>query len=364
MTAAPCAAGARGRDPGIDLTKALASQLIVLHHLAFYGPMADHAAVLWPPLFDALARHARIVVQVFLVLGGYLAARGLAPQGRLPAHARPLALLAGRYLRLVLPLAAVLVLAIVAAALAGRWMDHASVPAAPRLAQVLAHLLLLQDLLGIEALSAGVWYVAIDFQLYAMLLGVLLVARGIERRRPGHGAVAPWCVFGLVAASLLFVNREPAWDIGAPYFFGAYGLGVLAAWWTGAGGAARWRVALLALLVALALLLEYRSRIALAAAVAVALVGWTGRAQAGALPALPLVAWCGGISYALFLVHFPICLLVNAAFERFVPHTPWLQLAGVLTAWAASMAGAALFHRLVERPALQWVGRRQVLRAA
>jgi hypothetical protein len=36
----------------IDTLKALACQLIVLHHLAFYGPMSDHAYSLAPDLIS------------------------------------------------------------------------------------------------------------------------------------------------------------------------------------------------------------------------------------------------------------------------------------------------------------------------
>ena len=67
----------------IDALRALASILIVLHHLAFYGPMADHVRPVWPRLWQWMANDARMAVQVFLVLGGYLAARSLAPAGRL-----------------------------------------------------------------------------------------------------------------------------------------------------------------------------------------------------------------------------------------------------------------------------------------
>ena len=54
------------RLPLIDLLKVIGSQLIVLHHLAFYGPMADYAAPLMPALMGWLSDHARVVVQVFL----------------------------------------------------------------------------------------------------------------------------------------------------------------------------------------------------------------------------------------------------------------------------------------------------------
>ena len=67
----------------VDALKAVSSQLIVLHHLAFYGPMSDAAHMLAPGLIGWLADYARIAVQVFLVISGFLAARSLAPGGQL-----------------------------------------------------------------------------------------------------------------------------------------------------------------------------------------------------------------------------------------------------------------------------------------
>ncbi|RZT98210.1 acyltransferase family protein [Rivibacter subsaxonicus] len=342
----------------VDLLKAVASQLIVLHHLAFYGPMSDHAALLAPALFGWLAQHGRLAVQVFLVLGGFLAARQLAPLMQLRPNQhrlRPvLEQLRRRYLRLVLPLASMLVLALLAAAVARRWMEHDSIPAAPSLPQVLAHLALLQDVLDIEALSAGVWYVAIDFQLFALLLLLLAVAAGIGKRLRLREPLAPWFVAALVAASLLRFNRDADWDVAAPYFFGSYGLGVLSAWWLAAG---RPRVPALAmaLLVLVALGLEWRTRIALAVSVALFVALVEGRMDWLRGSAAQATRWLAGISYAVFLVHFPICLLVNAAFDAFVPAEPALQAAGIGLAWALSVLAGALFHRWVERPAGRWL---------
>jgi peptidoglycan/LPS O-acetylase OafA/YrhL len=74
------------------------------------------------------------------------------------------------------------------------------------------------------------------------------------------------------------------------------------------------------------------------------------------------VAWLGRISYSVFLVHFPVCLVVNAAFDRFVVDHPGAHGAGVLLAWAASATAGAVFYRWVESPAMRWVSRRAGVR--
>ena len=47
------------RLPAIDALKAIACVLIVLHHLAFYGPMADVAKPLMPGVIGFLDEYAR-----------------------------------------------------------------------------------------------------------------------------------------------------------------------------------------------------------------------------------------------------------------------------------------------------------------
>lgn len=397
--------------PAVDLFKAVAAQLIVLHHLAFYGPMSDVVAEVWPQAIEWLARHARLAVQVFLVVAGYLAARQLAPGGRLSLGSAPgrqlahlaelaalgnaapgatlastrtggecaratevFAVLRERYLRLVLPYAAALAFTLACAALARLWLQHASIPPAPEWPQFAAHLFLLQDLLGFDALSAGVWYVAIDFQLFAVLLAVLWAARTLERALGTRRPLAPWAVAALSLASLFYFNRIGAWDVAAPYFLAAYGLGAMAAWWGAAAaqaGALSRRAAapaaaaqgrlhsvlfgVVAAGVVIALAIDWRSRIALAAVVAVVLAAAASWRFCLPRGAQQVVEWASRTSYSLFLVHFAVCLLVNALFTRFMPAAPWVQGLGMLLAWAASVACAALLHHWVEVPALRWV---------
>ena len=46
----------------IDLLRIIAAQVIVLHHLAFYGPLSDHAYPLAASPIDWLYQYGRLAV--------------------------------------------------------------------------------------------------------------------------------------------------------------------------------------------------------------------------------------------------------------------------------------------------------------
>jgi peptidoglycan/LPS O-acetylase OafA/YrhL len=335
----------------------LATQLIVWHHLAFYGPMSDVVFPYAETLISALYEHGRLAVQVFLVMGGYLAARSLLPLLAPPAcvgnRARQpvLGLIWRRYLRLTQPLVVALLLAVVCAAVARSLMDHDSTPEAPSWDQLAAHVLLLQDVLGFDGLSAGVWYLAIDFQLYALLVSWIWVSRQLSRWVGGRTTVWFWSgTVALTVAALLWFNLQPGMDRWAIYFFGSYGLGVLA------HGLASQRphneeVATLVLggLLVLSLLVDWRGRILLAGLVAIGLALASGVSSWPRWTQGPLVRYLTRISYAQFLVHYPVCLLVNALVTSAWPESPAMNALGLLLAWCSSIAVAGVFHGLVEQ---------------
>jgi len=335
----------------INLLKAGAAQMIVLHHLAFYGPMADHVRPLLPGLIGWLSDSARIAVQVFLVIGGFLAAKSLSPAGT-PGYGDPLKAIWRRYVKLAPPFLAATLIAAIASTLASEWMTHHSISPPPTLRQLGAHGLLLHGVLGYSSISAGAWYVAIDFQLYALVVAVLWLAGWVAGPRLRQWLMPVLTSLGL-AVSLLYFNLDSDWDNWAVYFFGSYGLGLMA-WW--AGDPARKPGAVFLLLVMMmmpalaALMVEFRSRIALALVVACALFLF-GRVKAAAAGrGWTPVHWLGRISYSVFLIHFPVCLLVNAAFTRFAPQLPQWQGLGMLTAWGASLLVGDLFYRWIELP--------------
>ena len=331
----------------IDGLKILAAQLIVLHHVVLYAPMADTVAPDWPTVRSFLVDEARFVVQTFLVIGGFLAAQGLS-RG---IDNLPRALLA-RYLRLV-PMLAVALLAVLAASALlppGRWPDW--VTPWPTLGQFIAHLLLLQDVLGIPSLSAGAWYVSIDFQLYALLaVGAAMLPR----------AVLPWATAALSLASLGGFSRDDAFDVWALYFFGAYGLGALAAW-AGRSRPLAWMFGIVCAVHLAVAGFEARPRVALACLTAIALATAASRWQARGRNARWLAYWSDA-SYGVFLIHYAVIVAMTALWLRLNLGGPAAAWSLLLACWAASLAAGAALQRGVGAQPLSRAARKPDPRA-
>ena len=325
--------------PLIDALKGVAAQIILLHHLVSYGPLSKAANAMAPVTAGFLFDYGRMVVQVFLVIGGYLAARALLGSSAL-STIPPGRLIWRRYVRLVIPFAAAMVIAILGAAMARLWLADDAIPAAPTFTQVLAHVLLLHGVIDVPALSAGVWYVAIDLQLYALLTLLLWVGMRFGER----AAVA--LVAATAMAALFHFNRNAELDAWAIYFFASYGMGALVWWGCARGNALRW-LPLLAGITVLALALDFRLRIALALFVALLLALVTLRPQLR-IPDSALLAWLGRTSYSVFLVHFPVCLVANAFYARFTDGGNGAALAAMIAAWGGSLLLGTAFHRYVE----------------
>ena len=114
----------------------------------------------------------------------------------------------------------------------------------------------------------------------------------------------------------------------------------------------------LVVLTLAALAIDFRERIALALSVCLALACAQRQGWLFSWPRSRVVAYLSRISYAVFLLNFPIALVVNAWFTRFGAATTEAQTAGVLLAWLACNVAGALFHHAVEQP-LGQLGRRR-----
>ena len=337
----------------VDVIKAVASQLIVWHHFVSYGPMVKTVYPYAPRAIDWLYVDARMAVQAFLVIGGFFAARALAPspdrytfqvtRGELGA------LLGQRYVRLIRPYLLALVLALACAA-CSRWLlDDPDTPAAPTFKQLLFHILLIHDIAGADALSTGVWYVAADMQLFAMLLLVLLGAERLRLAAIPQRDAAVGLLLGLSAVSLVWASRSAALEVWGIYFFGAYALGVMVHW-SVESRSARYGLAVLLGIYALALCVEWRERLLVSLFTAALLaLGLYGNWQPG-MKCRRLFGFLSRISYSVFLVHYPVVMLTGSFVGRMWPHSVSMAVVGLLISWGGSLVLAQLLYRWVEAP--------------
>jgi peptidoglycan/LPS O-acetylase OafA/YrhL len=333
----------RGRRLELDAFKILASQLIVVHHFSMYGPLSDALYAITPQLATLFIDYFRMAVQIFLVLGGFLAAQHF--ERHVPLNGIDLVRQAARRYQRLAPSFVVALLLVAACGLLARvWLQDDFIPAGPGVWQFLTHVLLLHGVLGVESLSLGVWYVAIDFQLFVLLAVLMWLGR----------ARAAWLVALFMLVSLLVWNRDERLDNWALYFFGAYGLGCMAYW----VGCAKRHFNLLLFIAAAgaaALLVDFRGRILLALCVALllGLQQWR-RSKVAAVPANGLWArglvYFGDRSYALFLVHYGVLLLANVFFVLATDQSRLAVFTVFAGAWLACMLLASGFMRWVEQP--------------
>ena len=333
------------RFPVIDGFKAIASQLIVLHHLAAYGPISTAVQQAAPVLIDWLYDYARMAVQVFFVIGGYLAARSMFSN----TASMPLLTinLINRYLRLVVPFFFALLLAIFCAFVARQLLADDFIPSAPELLQILAHVFLLHGILDVDSLSAGAWFIAVDFQLFLMMLAIAWLGGS----RVDSRTIILVMVTLLAAVSLFWFNRHAGYDDWALYFFGAYGMGAMAYWAVQRKQQAAWFWLTLAIALA-ALFVDFRLRILIAAAVAFILFLTRDVQIREQFRLQKITYYLGKISYALFLVHFSVVMFANTVFGWLKLSDPVTGSVFMLFSWLASLLLADIFYRRIEKPAV------------
>ena len=331
------------RFPVIDAFKAVASQLIVLHHLAAYGPIADAVQQIAPSLIIWLYDYARMAVQIFFVIGGYLAARSLFSNKN---NTRSLTFnLINRYFRLVIPFICAVLLAIIAAVVARGIMNHEFIPDLPKLSQFLSHVFLLNGILDFDSLLAGAWFIAIDFQLYLLMLCISWSGGKVANSR----TVILVFITAIAAMSLFWFNRNAQYDDWALYFFGAYGMGAIAYAAGQRGHSSGW-LWLNMMLAISAIFIDFRLRILIALSVALTLFFSRNVQITEHSAPQKFVHFLGMISYALFLVHFSVLMLTNAIFGWLNLNDSLSGLIFMLMTWVASLAVAVVFYYQVERP--------------
>ena len=334
----------------VDILKVIAAQLIVWHHLAAYGPMTELIQSQWPNLIEHLYHDARLAVQIFLVVAGFLAGQSV--------NNRPVTEFAPpifrRYLRLTPIYYLSILLISLAVALTRPYIQAEWLPEPVTWGELGAHFFLLHAILNIPALSSGVWYVAIDFQLYVVLIALAYILQTPKNwMRFGGSRVLSIGVAIVCATSMLWFNRFESYDDWAIYFFGAYGLGVLAAW----SRRSRFDAAIFWCVVAIALCalwIDLRARLALALLTAT----WLAIRPKGTdhwTPMKRVLHRLSSSAYAQFLSHFGVIVVFSYMWKvsQFSGATTALGIC--IFAWACSMGLGLFLYEKAELPMHHWL---------
>jgi peptidoglycan/LPS O-acetylase OafA/YrhL len=343
--------GVRSRLLLIDGLRGVAATAIAWHHFAQYWPLSSSAQPVLNNVLTWVHDYAR-VAQVFFVIGGFVMARSMS--GRRWTGGEVGRFLVYRYCRLGLPYLAVIGLAIGACAVGRGWLPDDLVGPPPTLPQVLAHAVFLQDILGYGSLSAGLWFVCINFQL-GLIYALMLWMRDAVNRRGSAMSAGWWCDVPLTAgillsaASVFFFNLNDRWSIWWVYYFSEFFLGILAQLAIQNAKAKKlfgWYI----LLMAAGLAFHWRWRLATSLAVGLLLYFSESRgvrqwSKSG------FISYLGRTSYSLFLIHFPVFIIVASVWIRLQLNSPSETLVGLGIAFVASLVAAAAFYRLVEESA-------------
>ncbi len=343
----------------IDFLKVFAALFIILHHLSSYGQLAEDARHFLPGLMTWLFEYGRYAVQIFLVMGGYLAAQSLTRKSDIKNPRTVLKLIFNRYLRLFAPYVVALLVTILCAWIARFWVQDEFVGESETLGQFLAHLFFLQGILGLDSISAGAWYVAIDWQLYAVLALMLGMF-------PGFRSLI-WVSTILIVTSLLYFNRLSDYENYFIYFMGSYGLGVLAQLAKNHADPVVNRLARIFLTIVGVVILvssfhHLWMRNILAYLVAIALIIWGGRAykdeKHAKMHKLVLsILWGSRRSYCAFLLHFAFILVANTIYIASglsLQNNGLIAVGFMLATLAVSWVAANYLYRLVEVPSRQF----------
>lgn len=334
----------------INLLKIVASQFIMFHHFALYGPLAKSFEFVFPELswfFKGYGLHA---VQIFLVIGGYLASTRLA--NKVFNFPQFFQIVWRRYKRLFVPYASTIVIVILISAFARQFTSDSIVPEAPTITQVATHLLFLQGILQQPSLTVGVWYIGIDFQLYVLIAIFSLMANCLRSRIIFTFFLAAGCFSSI----LWFRTLNPYWGEFAVWFLFSYGFGALASQRTSVDIETSSHLINLIALFLCALLLfgafitvnDCRFIAALITGLILMLLPIIDK-QLSHLPCnlKDFIETQGQRSFALFLMHFPAGLLVNAAQDYWQWNSPLASKICILFAWAGSMVAAAAFSHVI-----------------
>ena len=223
----------------------------------------------------------------------------------------------------------------------GTWDTFRGTPPAWTAMQIAGHVGYANAFLGLPWLNAVYWSLAVEFQFYvlmALALPLLVRAGTPVKRLAGVALASILPMFSPGNSNATILPFLPVFAAGTLTFLLATNRIGRTSYWPA--------LAVLAAVV----FKKHDTGVALATTATTVLIA-TVR-----IPRIDPIAWLGAISYSLYLLHGPLGYRVSDMIRRSSDGglVPIMVIFGPL---AVSLAGAAVLHRYVERPALRLAAR-------
>ena len=336
----------------IDGLRCVAVLWVVLTHFIHHSPFQGFFSESLHPLLYRTFWKGYLGVEIFFVISGFVIALSLARDRVTPRFALGFAV--RRYIRLFPPYIAVVFLWIATTALGKLVFPTYDLPQ-PSGAQLAAHFLYLQNLLGLGDIVGPTWTLCLEFQFY--LFYALCALLFLSSRR--HARIVGTILFAaatLASISLTAFNI-PVDGLLLPnrlfiYHWYLFALGTCGTLAYLRPRARRWMP--LPLLAGALIWAHCHSEalfVGLAAFAAILLAAALGRM--GTWLSNPVVQYFGSRSYSIYLVNWGVGLRFIDMIHRFAPRTLLSAWLCTLVGFAVTLAVSELLYRLLEKPSLR-----------
>lgn len=340
----------------IDALRGLAALWVVLFHAHLGDRLAHLSAILSTAVVAIVFEQGGLGVPIFFTLSGFVMAHSLRNATISVDFLKQFAL--RRFARLNPPyyasIAFVLLLAAAAAAAKHEPFLPMDAPLSPQ--RLFAHLLYLQDVVGVKHFNDVYWTLCLEVQFYFAFVGLLWLSQSLQVHRHWTWERTVAIVFGGAAlASLLHpfgivpLIARPVWFL--PHFH-SFLAGVFAYWgWQQRINPSAFYAFVGPLAVAA---IARESSFALTAAVVAITLLEFGQAQRLSLLSQPMFQWLGKVSYSLYLIHTPVLGAVFFVGYKLTGQSLATELLWLVVGISVSLGIAALSWRWVEVPAMRW----------
>jgi peptidoglycan/LPS O-acetylase OafA/YrhL len=340
------AAVAPSRLVFLDALRGIAAMWVVIFHFGEDGRLRALQSAIPAWLNTAVFTAGHFGVPIFFVLSGFVITYAIGDDRVDARYFGRFAL--RRSIRLDLPYWASIALCLAYAAVKARLQPEPGVHVAT-VTDVVAHMLYLQDFLGLPRINWVYWTLSFEIQFYLMFCALLGVAHRLRRsaddRRPQHivfmSAAIVSLVWPLIPALHLRGLALPNWH--------GFLLGAFACWALRGTIRPRW-FGLYAALVCGVWGIT-RDSFTIVCVITATIIFLTGKAgHLGTWLGARWLQFLGRVSYSLYLIHIPVSGAAFFVIGRFLGKSPAQDVIAMFLAIVVNCVAAQIFWWLIERP--------------